>query len=290
MIRSPAVALSLVLAVTVVHLNSLRFAEKMRDADIIEPTIPEHLVVWDPVEVNFTRRVRLDDSGRIYTMRTMATNPPIFGNFFRNQGCLTLVLCWSTEIEDFLTGEECETILSLAGKQGLFKSDHTYLDGSNLAEKDKDTTQLSEDEANNLFRFSDQTWLAHDSHRHLRSMYRRLQRLARLPDHVMPQVEQMQVVRYNRHGHYESHFDSEADHLGPCCIDPVARGFDTGVRALERPLEKRCRLCRYMTVLYYLVDTEQGGGVLQLVVPRLSFDLRLISHWESQTFMTWCGE
>lgn len=33
-----------------------------------------------------------------------------------------------------------------------------------------------------------------------------------------------------------------------------------GVRALDLPLEKRCRLCRYMTVLYYLVDTEEGGG------------------------------
>ena len=48
-------------------------------------------------------------------------------------------------------------------------------------------------------------------------------------------------------------------HLGPCCIDPVARNMRTGVDALKKPLDERCRLCRFMTVLYYLVDTEEGG-------------------------------
>lgn len=32
-----------------------------------------------------------------------------------------------------------------------------------------------------------------------------------------------------------------------------------GVRALNRPLSERCRLCRFMTVLYYLEDTKEGG-------------------------------
>lgn len=40
------------------------------------------------------------------------------------------------------------------------KSDHTYLDGSNYDDKDKDTSTIdTEDEANKLFRYSDQTWL-----------------------------------------------------------------------------------------------------------------------------------
>ena len=39
--------------------------------------------------------------------------------------------------------------------------------------------------------------------------------------------------------------------------------MQTGVLALEGgKLEKRCRLCRFMTVLYYLEDTEEGGGTI----------------------------
>ena len=50
----------------------------------------------------------------------------------------------------------------LANEAQFFKSDHTFLDGSNLNDKGKDTSQLTEEEANKLFRFSDQTWLEHD--------------------------------------------------------------------------------------------------------------------------------
>eukprot|EP00045_Choanoeca_perplexa_P002473 m.24630 g.24630 ORF g.24630 m.24630 type:complete len:353 (+) comp11537_c0_seq2:208-1266(+) len=208
------------------------------------PSIPTQLTPWDPIAINHTRRIRLDNSNRVYELRTVAMNPPIF------------------EIENFLTDSECDTIMKMAVDNGLAKSDHTFLDGSNYEEKDKDTSEITEDEALKLFRYSDQTWLDHDSHYHLRSMFKRLQHLARLPDYVMSNIEQMQVVKYKPWGHYESHYDSEADHLGPCCIDPVAQGRETGVRALKKPLSHRCRLCRFMTVLYYLVDTEQGGGTV----------------------------
>ena len=41
-----------------------------------------------------------------------------------------------------------------------------------------------------------------------------------------------------------------------------------GVDALSRPLAERCSLCRFMTILYYLVDTEEGG-MLFIVLERL---------------------
>ena len=67
-------------------------------------------------------------------------------------------------------------------------------------------------------------------------------------------------LQYNPFGHYESHYDSEHETNGPCCVDPVARkrGLMTGTHAIGKGLEKRCRLCRFMTVLYYLADTEEG--------------------------------
>ncbi len=40
------------------------------------------------------------------------------------------------------------------------------------------------------------------------------------------------------------------------------RGMQTGVNALNRPLEERCALCRFITVLYFLDDTEEGGGTV----------------------------
>lgn len=73
----------------------------------------------------------------------------------------------------------------------------------------------------------------------------------------------IQVARYSAYGHYESHHDSEKSSMGPCCADPIAkqRGLVTGVEAIKAGLEKRCRLCRFITVLYYLSDTEEGGAL-----------------------------
>ena len=98
----------------------------------------------------------------------------------------------------------------------------------------------------------------------------RVMNLGLLPDQVRRDSEQMQVVKYVDHGHYESHYDSERSALGPCCIDPVARRMQTGVNALHNDLSQRCRLCRMMTVLYYLDDTEEGGAywVVDMCMPR----------------------
>eukprot|EP01147_Barroeca_monosierra_P002269 gene2269-5266_t len=220
--------------------------EEWDDVSSLLGPAPDRLSYWDPVTINHTRRLQLDDTDKVYTMRTLAIDPPIF------------------EIEDFLTDEECDLIIKMAAERGLEASDFTYLDGTNMHERNKDTSQLSADEADSIFRYSDQTWLRHTSSRQLRELYTRVQRLAQLPDHILPQIEPMQVVKYKEYGHYESHYDSEAEHQGPCCIDPAIRGkgFMTGISALNRPLENRCRLCRFMTILYYLVDTEEGGGTV----------------------------
>jgi hypothetical protein len=102
-------------------------------------------------------------------------------------------------------------VTRLANRTGLFTSDFTYLDGSNLGKNKKDVSKgLSEEEANGMFRFSEQTWLAHDRDPLLQDMMSRVMRLGLLPDYVRKLSEQMQVVYYRPHGHYECHHDSES--------------------------------------------------------------------------------
>ena len=108
-------------------------------------------------QVNFTRDVDVDGSGRLLTMRTLALDPPIF------------------EIENFLSDRDCARVQELAAKEGycasrqynhlifctlgahscsrLLKSDVNYLDGSvQWAENKGD--DMSETDANKLFRYS----------------------------------------------------------------------------------------------------------------------------------------
>ena len=102
-----------------------------------------HLEAWDPVAVNHTRQLKLDEHG-VYTMKTVSVNPPIFGLSRCDFSFLT-----KTEIENFLSEKDCAKITEYAlthlhqlltlrlAAPGWYKSDHTYLDGSNIADKDK---------------------------------------------------------------------------------------------------------------------------------------------------------
>ena len=49
--------------------------------EVVQPQTGDKLQIWDPIAVNYTRRLRLDDSDRIFEMRTVAMDPPIFGEF-----------------------------------------------------------------------------------------------------------------------------------------------------------------------------------------------------------------
>ena len=230
------------------------------------PKAGKGLRMWDPIAVNHTRELALDNSGKVYTMKTLAMDPPVF------------------EIEDFLTDLECGRILDLATERGLMKSDSTYLDASNKG-KGRSDGKLNAEEADKLFRYSDQTWLPPEVDPALVALKARVASLAMLPHRVSRQSEEMQVVKYVDHGHYESHYDSESDHLGPCCIDEriAGQGYDTGVRALDLPLTKRCRLCRFLTILYYLVDTEEGGGTVFPLADATDTELNVWEHSNHET-------
>jgi len=111
---------------------------------------------------------------------------------FRHQ---YLTLSVPAEIEDFLTDRECELIMRMANKTGLFQSDSTYLDGSNLGDKETKAKkkEMTEEEADGMFRYSDQTWLAPGMDQALAKLKTRVSRLAMLPERVSRQSEQLQV-------------------------------------------------------------------------------------------------
>ncbi|EDO48198.1 predicted protein, partial [Nematostella vectensis] len=96
-------------------------------------------------------------------------------------------------------------------------------------------------------RHSEQAWMFHDNPKYplLADLHGRLSRLTGLPKYMIRNSEPIQVVKYKEHGHYHAHHDSdELNATLPCC------SFHK---------EENCRLCRYMTVLFFLNEPEEGG-------------------------------
>ncbi|KAL9974815.1 hypothetical protein ACROYT_G011902 [Oculina patagonica] len=97
-------------------------------------------------------------------------------------------------------------------------------------------------------RFSDQTWINQRALEDpvLDQVTERVVELTRLPREIIYGSERIQVVRYGKHGHYHAHFDSETETRTDkkCChlYEDVVGAFLEG---------EGCRLCRYVTVLYY---------------------------------------
>lgn len=104
-------------------------------------------------------------------------------------------------------------------------------------------------------RFSEQVWLSQtDSNDSvLLSLQDRLHQVTGLPLEMIRNSEQLQVVRYKPGGHYDCHLDSDPryyeDNFRPCCH----------VHNASSEEDQDCSSCRYMTVLFYLDDTERGG-------------------------------
>lgn len=103
-------------------------------------------------------------------------------------------------------------------------------------------------------RFSDQVWLFQGTHADgiLKRLRKRVHKLTRLQKRIVYGGEPLQVVKYGPYGHYHAHYDSSKKSDYPdgtkCCH------FDMK----NAPLAK-CRICRYITILYYLNDVEEGG-------------------------------
>ncbi|XP_061074933.1 transmembrane prolyl 4-hydroxylase isoform X2 [Conger conger] len=103
-----------------------------------------------------------------------------------------------------------------------------------------------------LVRNSRHAWLhqGRGAHHVLQTLRKRVTLLTRLPSSLVDLSEPLQVVRYERGGHYHAHHDS-----GP--VYPETACTHTRLAANNStPFETSCR---YITVLFYLNSVEGGG-------------------------------
>lgn len=243
--------------------------------------------------------------GKVYEIKTLSLRPPIF------------------EIPDFLSEDECQTIINRASKAGLDTSEvqdpetginieptnkatfhswdynndgvidkvevmHNLVDLSDLYFSEEDIAkmfvELKVDKNNNgvmdlkeflavttnkimkslhnmakrlprvKSRNSQQTWL---DHRKIKGLNDRVAALTKLPRAVIEESEELQVVHYHPEGHYHCHHDSQ--------------DFEPNVPCCAFRDRSHCRLCRYITVLYFLNDVEEGGETAFPVADNATF-------------------
>lgn len=116
-------------------------------------------------------------------------------------------------------------------------------------------------------RHSNQTWIDQGifSSQIMKRLRKRVTKLTKLPDRIIRGSEPLQVVRYGAFGHYNVHHDAQPieshSHL-KCCHLNVTK-------------VPSCRLCRYITLLYYLNDVEDGGETAFPVADNETFNQQL---------------
>ncbi|XP_058488663.1 transmembrane prolyl 4-hydroxylase [Solea solea] len=116
-----------------------------------------------------------------------------------------------------------------------------------------------------LVRNSRHTWLyqGKGAHQVLQDIKTRVTRLTRLPPTLVDLSEPLQVVRYEKGGHYHAHHDS-----GP--VYPETACTHTRLAAnTSTPFETSCR---YITVLFYLNSVDGGGETAFPVADNRTYD------------------
>lgn len=171
------------------------------------------------------------------------------------------------DMEDILSWGRYESFLVLneTDVTDMFKAieDHTFDDGIITKEEFETLNTQGVDDYLNLLirqhprfrqRFSEQCFLSLSKLRsesgHL--IRERVVELTKLPRKVIYQGEHLQVVRYDVNGHYHAHHDSETHTRSdkPCChLTDTETVLTYGA----------CRLCRFVTIMFYLNDVEEGG-------------------------------
>ncbi|XP_070563898.1 transmembrane prolyl 4-hydroxylase-like [Ptychodera flava] len=95
-------------------------------------------------------------------------------------------------------------------------------------------------------RYSEQAWIYPNDVKDdiVDEFQKRIYHLLELPRPLIDKFNTFQVVKYGIKGHYNAHIDSGDNLELPCC---------------HLTDSERCRSCRYVTVMVYLNDVEEGG-------------------------------
>lgn len=118
--------------------------------------------------------------------------------------------------------------------------------------------QLRETHPHHRDRFASHTWLKGDvlNDPVMTGIRERVVALTKLPQYLVDGGEPLQLVHYEPHGHYNAHFDGQ-DKNAECCHLVAAKKDDVPDKDWKKT--GKCRLCRYITLSYYLNHVEEGG-------------------------------
>ncbi|KAL5020894.1 hypothetical protein ScPMuIL_000049 [Solemya velum] len=211
----------------------------------------EHVTYFEPDDVDEESDI-IVVPGKTHTMISKAIYPPIY------------------EVEDFLTDEECDYIIERAKASGMTQSGGL---GVNINVESQSKT--SED----VSRISQQTLLyINENDKVVNSILDRVSKLTRMPRKYIQESEAIQVVSYEAGGHYHGHMDTTDTDLDedleelPCCHQTQCQSdLDVG---------SCCRVCRYITVLLYLNDVDEGG---ETAFPLADFPDKYIQEIATET-------
>ncbi|XP_072027748.1 transmembrane prolyl 4-hydroxylase-like [Amphiura filiformis] len=252
-----------------------------------EMDIPR-LVRLDGVKVGHIQEIELIP-GKIHKIETVNMKPEIFEipDFLSKEECLHIInLAEEQGLEVSQTHLETKDkkmrLLDLNGDKMLdmFEMRRTIEDGFDVYLEDVDIRTLYDDldmdtngdeiitnqEMNRVTfrglseyihqiikaqptkksRYSEQTWVYPDRVQdHVVDAFQdRIAKLSRLPQPLIDKFSFFQVVRYGKHGHYNAHHDS---------------GNSTELQCCHLSSTKNCRICRFMTIMVYLNEVEEGG-------------------------------
>ncbi|XP_031555649.1 transmembrane prolyl 4-hydroxylase-like isoform X2 [Actinia tenebrosa] len=114
-------------------------------------------------------------------------------------------------------------------------------------------------------RHSNETWLDMWEDDILRDLNFRKAALTGLPLEVIEGSETPVVIKYGKGGHYHCHYDSHSPVvIQPCC---------------HRSSQDGCRVCRYITIMYFLSDVETGGQTAFPIANNITFNHK---KWHQQ--------
>jgi len=260
----------------------------------------------EPVHVNFTRTASLN-LGEEHVIKTLSLNPPVFqvDNFLSPEECNYLIYMaknaglaesplhpdrtepmptnrntfdeWDTNGNGYIEPMEFTYIkgkgdiyltvqdaLDMMQDLNMDKSRDFVIDFGEFMAIGADVIQehfrwLAEHVDHLKSRTSKQAWLWHYGVHNelLEGFHERLARLTLLPHDLIEMSEPMQVVSYKERGHYHCHHDSDENTKLPCCTHNTE--------------EPECRLCRYLTVQFFLNNVTAGGQTAFQVADNSTF-------------------
>ncbi|XP_071846545.1 transmembrane prolyl 4-hydroxylase-like isoform X2 [Apostichopus japonicus] len=123
-------------------------------------------------------------------------------------------------------------------------------------------------------RKSCQTRLEHDLYDPEGMLRNRVAALTGIQKEIVYSSELLHVVQYNRSGHYHAHKDSQ-----PLDNESVCKHSDHLYPNSSDGQPPKSRLCRFMTVLYYLTEPERGGQTAFPVADNETFTEEGIDHF-----------